>query len=1301
MNSAIIEKEMEGGVTTININTNGDISNVDPSQAEPNIKGEELNKYIFPQTKEDLNSILTQYYRLLVDTKNLNEGHSKGEEESRLEDIYAQEKIEIESILSKIDKQQRRFEEEESEFMNELLSADSHHQGELDLELLGKQVAGFSLLSKDYDLPENLQRQIAKDVPRKENKSLVDDVLARLTNINTDFETRAKESGIETSSPLTALNPKYAPLGNLYIEKIITNKIAQRLKELESLPANLGTFDGDSLDDIKIKALIELKGLRLLNKQKQLKHAIISHESQQVKYNHPHLKNLPICLLEKRSFSLRSKIEQQNPQLLAVQLEQMKKEEARELKRQLHIAKVDQILESSLERSDRKLVVSNYRNYLLVKQLNNFHQITEKEESKKLEKNAKQRLQALKANDEEAYLKLLDETKDHRITHLLKQTNQFLDSLTEQVRAQQDEANGTLATPRSASPEVMATTAAAEDGTGGVLVDSKEELREKTDYYEVAHKVKERIEEQPTILVGGKLKEYQMKGLEWMVSLYNNHLNGILADEMGLGKTIQSISLITYLIEKKHESKFLVIVPLSTITNWTLEFEKWAPSVKVIVYKGSQQQRRSMQSDVRYGNFQVMLTTYEYVIRERPLLAKFHYSHMIIDEGHRMKNANSKLSQTLRQYYKTKNRLILTGTPLQNNLPELWALLNFVLPKIFNSVKSFDEWFNTPFANTGAQEKIELTEEESLLVIRRLHKVLRPFLLRRLKKDVEKDLPDKVEKVLKCNLSGLQYVLYQQMLKHNALFVGAEVGGAKSGIKGLNNKIMQLRKICNHPFVFEEVETVLDSLKLTNDLIWRTSGKFELLDRILPKFKKSGHRVLMFFQMTQIMDIMEDFLRFRDLKYLRLDGSTKADERQDMLKVFNAPDSEYFCFLLSTRAGGLGLNLQTADTVVIFDTDWNPHQDLQAQDRAHRIGQKNEVRILRLITNDSVEEVILERAHQKLDIDGKVIQAGKFDNKSTAEEQEEFLKRLLEADATGGDNDENDSLDDEELNEILARSEQERDLFTQMDEERKQHDQYGQHRLIEKDELPKIFTEDISHHFEKNTQELSRMREKKKVVYDDGLSEAQWLKAMDDDNDSVEDAIKRRMSRINARKRNKAIREGLLVEDINDDEVGEEDDEEFEAVAQPRKRQRRSRTPVAHSNKDEGEGSEFEEDVEMNEVATNGKVVSDGLEPRCLAVLDEILELTDASDGHRVSDIFLKLPSRKSYPDYYSVIKRPISINQIKKKIKNEEYASFDDFVIDIRQMCLNAKIYNEEESFVYTDATVIENLIDSKVGGQ
>ena len=736
----------------------------------------------------------------------------------------------------------------------------------------------------------------------------------------------------------------------------------------------------------------------------------------------------------------------------------------------------------------------------------------QKDESKKLEKTAKQRLQALKANDEEAYIKLLDQTKDHRITHLLKQTNTFLDSLAQAVKVQQveqgaDDISGEKHIENEVVPEKE---------------DNVEELREKIDYYQVAHRVKEEVKEQPSILVGGTLKEYQVKGLEWMVSLYNNKLNGILADEMGLGKTIQSISLITYLIERKHEDKFLVVVPLSTITNWTMEFEKWAPTVDVIVYKGSQQQRKSMQAEVRSGAFQVILTTYEYIIRERPLLSKFYYSHMIIDEGHRMKNATSKLSITLKNYYKTKNRLILTGTPLQNNLPELWALLNFVLPKIFNSVKSFDEWFNTPFANTGSQEKIELTEEESLLVIRRLHKVLRPFLLRRLKKDVEKDLPDKVEKVLKCNLSGLQYVLYQQMLKHNALFVGVDVGGAKSGIKGLNNKIMQLRKICNHPFVFEEVETVLNSTRLTNDLIWRVSGKFELLDRVLPKFKASGHRVLIFFQMTQVMNIMEDFLRWRDMKYLRLDGATKAEDRQDMLKDFNAPNSDYFCFLLSTRAGGLGLNLQTADTVIIFDTDWNPHQDLQAQDRAHRIGQKNEVRILRLITNDSVEEVILERAHQKLDIDGKVIQAGKFDNKSTSEEQEAFLRALLEKEderKQKGIVDDNDDLDDDELNQVIARNDDELIAFRKLDGERSIETKEASYpsRLYTDQELPEIYQKDPEVILKKDEviEEYGRgNRERRTALYDDNLTEEQWLKTIEgvvsDDSDGERDSKPKR-----------------------------------------------------------------------------------------------------------------------------------------------------------------------------------------------
>ncbi|GEQ67137.1 hypothetical protein JCM33374_g800 [Metschnikowia sp. JCM 33374] len=700
-----------------------------------------------------------------------------------------------------------------------------------------------------------------------------------------------------------------------------------------------------------------------------------------------------------------------------------------------------------------KLVSSREKLERIAIKVNSFHAQTAKEEQKKLERMAKQRLQALKSNDEEAYLKLLDHTKDTRITHLLSQTNQFLDTLAQAVQTQQRES---ALKSSNTAPEPEPNMEAMPD----------HEKREKVDYYQVAHRIKEEVTKQPSLLVGGQLKEYQLKGLQWMVSLFNNQLNGILADEMGLGKTIQTISLLAYLIEvKKVSGPFLVIVPLSTLTNWNLEFEKWAPSIKKITYKGSPVQRKVMQNDIKQNNFQVLLTTFEYIIKDRGLLSKVKWVHMIIDEGHRMKNSQSKLSETLTHFYHSDYRLILTGTPLQNNLPELWALLNFVLPKIFNSVKSFDEWFNTPFANTGGQDKIELSEEETLLVIRRLHKVLRPFLLRRLKKDVEKDLPNKVEKVVKCKMSSLQSKLYQMMLKYNALIAGESTNGKKpSTIKNANNQLMQLRKICNHPFVYEEVENLINPNSETNDAIWRTSGKFELLDRILPKFKQTGHRVLIFFQMTQIMDIMEDFLRLRDMKYMRLDGGTKSDDRTTLLKLFNAPGSDYFCFLLSTRAGGLGLNLQSADTVIIFDSDWNPHQDLQAQDRAHRIGQKNEVRILRLITEDSIEEMILERAVAKLEIDGKVIQAGKFDNKSTSEEQEALLRALLEKEEERRhkSQDEDQDLDDDELNQVIARNADELDVFRELDTQRATNLKEASYpsRLFTDSELPEVYQKD-------------------------------------------------------------------------------------------------------------------------------------------------------------------------------------------------------------------------------------------------
>jgi ATP-dependent helicase STH1/SNF2 len=678
---------------------------------------------------------------------------------------------------------------------------------------------------------------------------------------------------------------------------------------------------------------------------------------------------------------------------------------------------------------------------------------------------------------------------------------------------------------------------------------------------------------------------------------------------------------------------------------------------------------------------------------------------MIVDEGHRMKNQNSKLSSTITQYYTTRYRLILTGTPLQNNLTELWAMLNFVLPTIFKSSKSFDEWFNTPFANTGGQDKMEMNEEEQLLVIRRLHKVLRPFLLRRLKKDVEKDLPDKTERVIKCNFSALQAKLYKQLVTNSSIQVSDGKGG-KTGMRGLSNMLMQLRKVCNHPFVFEAVEDQMNPSKMSNDLLWRTAGKFELLDRILPKFKATGHRVLMFFQMTQIMNIMEDFLRLRGMQYMRLDGSTKADDRSDLLKDFNAPNSPYFCFLLSTRAGGLGLNLQTADTVIIFDSDWNPHQDLQAQDRAHRIGQKNEVRILRLITSNSVEEKILERANYKLDMDGKVIQAGKFDNRSTNEERDAMLRIMLDS-AEAVENMEQDEMDDEDLNLIMQRNESELVVFREMDKERAAKDPYGAGkefpRLLSEPELPDIWLQDETAKPEP-VEEIPvgrGARERTRVKYDDGLTEEQWLEAVDNSDDDIEAAVARKEAKIAKRSKKQQARPGP---DVPDSPAPSRDDSEEE---RPKKRGRKPKVEKRKADEASLDGTPG-----PRKRGRPAPKVPETLNPEQRTVIQKILneayealndlEITDPTDPsllpRGIIDPFIELPDRYDYADYYQIIKNPICMDMIKKKINKKEYQSLKQFRVDIALLCNNCRTYNEDGSLLFKDANLIEATCVNKL---
>lgn len=1074
-------------------------------------------------------------------------------------------------------------------------------------------------------------------------------------------------------------------------DRIVYNRIIARQMELRDMKADTSAWDtsetetAEANNALKRKALIEYKMLCLLPKQRSLR--------QIVNRDVIHYDNL--AQTANRTMYRRTKKQSLREARITEKLEKQQRDARETKEKQKQIDHLQSILQHGSE-IRKNAATQHARVQKLGRMMLSHHQLIEKEEQKRVERTAKQRLQALKANDEVTYLKLLGQAKDSRISHLLKQTDGFLGQLAASVKQQQRNAAEHYGDENPPDEEISDSDDDVEDGP-------------KVDYYQVAHRIKEEVKVQPNLLVGGTLKEYQVKGLQWMISLYNNNLNGILADEMGLGKTIQTISLITYLIEKKKQNgPFLVIVPLSTLTNWNVEFEKWAPSVSRVVYKGPPNARKQQQQQIRWGNFQVLLTTYEYIIKDRPVLSKIKWIHMIVDEGHRMKNAHSKLSNTLTQYYNTRFRLILTGTPLQNNLPELWALLNFVLPTIFKSVKSFDEWFNTPFANTGGQDKMELTEEEQLLVIRRLHKVLRPFLLRRLKKDVEKDLPDKQETVIKCKFSALQAKLYKQLVTYNKMSVSDGKGG-KTGMRGLSNMLMQLRKLCNHPFVFEQVEEQMNPDKGTNDLLWRTAGKFELLDRILPKFKASGHRVLMFFQMTQIMNIMEDFLRLRGLKYLRLDGSTKSDDRSELLSLFNAPESPYFCFLLSTRAGGLGLNLQTADTVIIYDSDWNPHQDLQAQDRAHRIGQKNEVRILRLISSNSVEEKILERAQYKLDMDGKVIQAGKFDNKSTSEERDALLRTLLDSAEAAEQLEEQEEMDDDYLNGIMARSDQELVAFQKFDEERAKDPDYGPDkrlpRLMAENELPDIYLQEDNPVTEEIEEIAGRgARERTRVKYDDGLTEEQWLMAVDDDEDTIEAAVARRNAKIDKRNANKEKRSKQTTGNDSSPEPSRESSE----VPVPKKRGRKFTNGTKRKADDDHDDlpaskrkrgarqSKAPETLSASERSLLQKILNNVYQH----LMDLEVEIPgepsddDDDDGpptRGIIDPFIKLVPRAQYPDYYIIITNPIAMDTIKRKINKEEYQNLKEFRDDIRLLCNNARTYNEDGSLLFQDANDIE----------
>ncbi|KAG8908274.1 hypothetical protein FRB99_007807 [Tulasnella sp. 403] len=661
---------------------------------------------------------------------------------------------------------------------------------------------------------------------------------------------------------------------------------------------------------------------------------------------------------------------------------------------------------------------------------------------------------------------------------------------------------------------------------------------------------------QPASVSGATLRDYQLAGVQWLALLYENGLNGILADEMGLGKTLQTIAFLAHLKERDVWGPFLVVCPLSVLHNWASEFQKFAPTIPVCIYHGTPVERKeiirtsmALPTDLntpansragtpsggrgrkpKGGNtaarspslrtntqtkatFPVVLTTYEMVIKDSKILSKYSWSFVIIDEGHRLRNMETRFvmhsvglvaladtttqlgagNQDLpvcqssylngyspsRKCFTSSILALSTDTYQQNNLNELWSLLNFIMPKIFDDLSAFQAWF-TPAASSqiGSADKDEsgLSAEQSAQIITSLHSILKPFLLRRLKVDVEVNLPPKKEYILYAPLTPQQVEVYDCVVAggsrlrewlvkklcgadgeldegmkralqdrkgtvESALaeiqdetiaeaiskrrkrgdkkaisyievedddewlddFVDQQTKRSRISEKSahdtareyyikeafrivnnmhLQNKMMQLRKVCSHPFLFHWPNDPKTRRPVVSDQLINASGKMLLLNRLLVELFKRGHKVLIFSQFTTMLDIIEDWAtEFKKWKICRIDGTTKNDERRDQMNAFNqGGDGPDACrlFLLSTRAGGLGINLVAADSVIFYDSDWNPQMDLQAQDRAHRIGQTRPVLIFRLVSAHTVETHMLESASKKRKLEALVIARGKF-----------------------------------------------------------------------------------------------------------------------------------------------------------------------------------------------------------------------------------------------------------------------------------------------------------------------------------
>ncbi|XP_078123311.1 chromodomain-helicase-DNA-binding protein 4a isoform X2 [Sander vitreus] len=657
-----------------------------------------------------------------------------------------------------------------------------------------------------------------------------------------------------------------------------------------------------------------------------------------------------------------------------------------------------------------------------------------------------------------------------------------------------------------------------------------------------------KFDRQPEYLdsTGGTLHPYQLEGLNWLRFSWAQGTDTILADEMGLGKTVQT-AVFLYSLYKEGHSKgpFLVSAPLSTIINWEREFEMWAPDMYVVTYVGDKDSRAVIRENefsfednaIRGGKkasrmkkdssvkFHVLLTSYELITIDMAILGSIDWACLVVDEAHRLKNNQSKFFRVLNNY-PLQHKLLLTGTPLQNNLEELFHLLNFLTPERFSKLEVFLE----EFADIAKEDQIK-----------KLHDMLGPHMLRRLKADVFKHMPSKTELIVRVELSPMQKKYYKFILTKNFEALNTKGGGNQVS---LLNVVMDLKKCCNHPYLFPAA--AIEAPKMPNGMydgnaLTKAAGKLLLLQKMMRKLKDGGHRVLIFSQMTKMLDLLEDFLENEGYKYERIDGGITGGMRQEAIDRFNAPGAPQFAFLLSTRAGGLGINLATADTVVIYDSDWNPHNDIQAFSRAHRIGQNKKVMIYRFVTKASVEERITQVAKKKMMLTHLVVRPGLGSKTGSMSKQElddilKFGTEQLFKDEFERENkskEEDSSVihyDDKAIDVLLDRNQRDTDepelqsmneylssfkvaQYVVKDEEEEEEE--VQREIIKQEESvdPDYWEKLLRHHYEQQQEDLARnlgkgKRIRKQVNYNDGSQEdrgkdrADW---QDDQSDGQSD----------------------------------------------------------------------------------------------------------------------------------------------------------------------------------------------------